>query len=162
MPEAEQQQQDPSPADANTETRKPLPRNSSQNVAGSPEKPERETKARTMAAMKSHRKKPKRNARERINEPTRSGRTRQSEVQRLLEAADRPPAEPAEKPSPDGSGRMTNTSKRWPTGKQISASPNRSSVATLSGDKRRSSRYRSQSASLGGAPERFPQLDAGL
>lgn len=105
MPEAEQQQQDPSPADASTEkpetvTEEQQP-DSSQEA---PEKPEEGDEGEDHGGDEKPQEKPKRSARERINELTKRAHEAEREVQRLLEAADRPPAESAEKPAPDRFG----------------------------------------------------------
>ena len=105
--------------------------------AGSPEKPEEGDEGEDHGGDEKPQEKAKAQrsrAHQRADETGARGRARSAAAARSRRS---PACRVCRSRRRTSSGRMTNTSKRWPTGKQISASPNRSGVATLSGDKRR-------------------------
>ncbi|AEI70876.1 scaffold protein [EBPR podovirus 1] len=100
-----QEQQTSSPADASSEApetvTEELQQSEQQEAA---EKPEEGDEGDDQGGEEKLHEKPKRSARERINELTKRAHEAEREVQRLREASERKPAESTEKPIPDRFG----------------------------------------------------------
>ena len=100
-----QEQQTSSPADASSEApetvTEELQQSEQQEAA---EKPEEGDEGDDQGGEEKLHEKPKRSARERINELTKRAHEAEREVQRLREASERKPAESTEKPNPDKFG----------------------------------------------------------
>jgi hypothetical protein len=100
-----QEQQPSSPAGASNESpetvTEELQQSEQQEAA---EKPEEGDEGDDHGGEEKPQEKPKRSARERINELTKRAHEAEREVQRLREASERKPAESAEKPNPDKFG----------------------------------------------------------
>ena len=100
-----QEQQTSSPADASSEAPETVSEESQQSEQQeAAEKPEEGDEGDDQGGEEKLHEKPKRSARERINELTKRAHEAEREVQRLREASDRKPAESAEKPIPDKFG----------------------------------------------------------
>lgn len=100
-----QEQQTSSPADASSEAPETVTEESQQSEQQeSAEKPEEGDEGDDQGGEEKPQEKPKRSARDRINELTKRAHEAEREVQRLREASDRKPAESAEKPIPDRFG----------------------------------------------------------
>lgn len=100
MPEA-QEQQISSPADASTETPETVAEEVTQEQPQeAAEKPEEGNEGDDHGSEEQPQEKPKRSARERINELTKRAHEAEREVQRLLEAAQKPSAQQTDKPKP--------------------------------------------------------------
>ena len=100
-----QEQQTSSPADASSEApetvTEELQQSEQQEAA---EKPEEGDEGDDQGGEEKLHEKPKRSARERINELTKRAHEAEREVQRWREAAERKTADPSEKPNPDKFG----------------------------------------------------------
>ena len=100
-----QEQQTSSPADASSEAPETVTEESQQSEQQeAAEKPEEGDEGDNQGGEEKLQEKPKRSARERINELTKRAHEAEREVQRLREASERKPAESAEKPIPDRFG----------------------------------------------------------
>jgi hypothetical protein len=131
-----QEQQPSSPAGASNESpetvTEELQQSEQQEAA---DKPEEGDEGDDQGGEEKPQEKPKRSARERINELTKRAHEAEREAQRLARSAERKPADPAEKPIPDRFGSYDEYVEALADWKLISASPSRSSVETPSGHK---------------------------
>ena len=104
MQEAQEQDQS-SPADASSESPEAVTEESHQpEQQEAAEKPEEGDEGDDQSGEEKPQEKPKRSARERINELTKRAHEAEREAQRWREAAERKTADPSEKPNPDKFG----------------------------------------------------------
>ncbi len=100
-----QEQQTSSPADASSEAPETVTEESQQSEQQeAAEKPEEGDEGDDQGGEEKLHEKPKRSARERINELTKRAHEAEREAQRWREAAERKTADPSEKPNPDKFG----------------------------------------------------------
>ncbi|MBP9805416.1 MAG: hypothetical protein KBE22_11015 [Candidatus Accumulibacter sp.] len=100
-----QEQQTSSPADASSEAPETVTEESQQSEQQeAAEKPEEGDEGDDQGGEEKPHEKPKRSARERINELTKRAHEAEREAQRWREAAERKTADPSEKPNPDKFG----------------------------------------------------------
>lgn len=100
-----QEQQTSSPADASSEAPETVTEESQQSEQQeAAEKPEEGDEGDDQSGEEKPQEKPKRSARERINELTKRAHEAEREAQRWREAAERKTADPSEKPNPDKFG----------------------------------------------------------
>ena len=104
MQEAQEQDQS-SPADASSESPEAVTEESQQSEQQeATDKPEEGDEGDDQSGEEKPQEKPKRSARERINELTKRAHEAEREAQRWREAAERKTADPSEKPNPDKFG----------------------------------------------------------